>query len=95
MGYRWSFSGGGERNKSNQIVSFNLKVWNVLGMIINCCYFCNKCFFQSYKQILSIGSFYVGISLAFFFDVFVEFVRKVMKNYGYLEGIYINSIDSF
>lgn len=85
----------GRWEKSNKIVSFNLKAWNVSGMITSYCYFYNKCLPQSHKQTLNIGSFHVGISLVPFLDVSVELIQKVMKNHGHFEHIHTNSTDSF
>lgn len=82
-------------NKSNEIISFNLKAWNVSAIITNCCYFYNKCHPQSSKQSVSNGSFQVGISLVSFFHVPVELVQKVMKKHGHFERIHTNSTDSF
>lgn len=77
------------------MVSFNLKAWNVSGMITSYRYFYNKCLPQSHKQTSNIGCFHVGISLAPILDVPVELVQKVIKNHGHFERIHTNSADSF
>lgn len=91
MGHSWSFLGEVRKTRVIRLLSFNLKAWNVSGMITNCCYFYNKCLSQSHKNI---GSVHTGISLVACLDVPVELVWKVMKNHGHFERIHTNSTDS-
>ena len=98
VGYGWSFLGTWQKLRVIS-VSFNLKVWAVSGLTTNCCYFLKKCLHQSHQQMLSPGSFYVGIHLApTLLWCPCWMYLKVMKNRGmhsHLECIHSNSTDSF
>lgn len=85
----------GSWRKSSKVVSFNLKAWDVSGMITSYSYFYNKCPPQCHKQTSNMGSFHVGISLVPFLDVPIELIQKAMKNHGHFERIHTNSTDSF